>query len=151
MQTKQTGKKIALNMLCNNVKLLMRSDHSGWYGFICRSKTWQPCIGAPRLLLKRVPDKGVQILSQSLEPENKKFSSVSIFWKGVPSCFLFYSASNFFSLQRKKMHTTNIKALLRLRSNLHKIQTSCKPKYFNGQKGLSDNGKQHLSCVLNVS
>lgn len=66
-------------MLCNNVKLLMRSDHSGWYSFICRSKTWQPCIGALRLLLKKVPDKGVQILSQCLEPENKKFSSFSIF------------------------------------------------------------------------
>lgn len=32
-----------------------------------------------------------------------------------------------------------------------KSQTSCKLKYFNGQKGFSNNGKQYLSSVLNVS
>lgn len=60
-------------MLCNNVKLLMRSDHSGWFSFICRSKTYQPCIGTLRLLLKEIPDGSVQI-NLCLEPENMKFS-----------------------------------------------------------------------------
>lgn len=137
-------------MLCNNVKLLTRSDHSGWCSFIPRSKTWQPCIGAPRLFLKKVPDKGVQILSQCSEPENKKFSSVSIFFKGVLSCFPFYSINNFFSLQQEKMHATNIKAFVRLRNNPNKTQTRCKTQYFNSEKWLLDNGKLHLSCILDV-
>lgn len=48
------------------------------------------------------------------------------------------------------MHTTNTKALLRLRNNSNKAQTNCKTKYFNGQNGdfqiTAATFKQHFRC-----